>query len=49
MVVPLGGWKEKQSSLVAYTDVSILLMHKRANTLVAQDGVVQALLQLKKR
>ena len=48
MLVPLGGWKQEQSSLVAYMDVSILT-HKRPNTLVAWDGVVQALLQLKKR
>lgn len=28
MLVPLGGWKKEQSSLVAYMDVSILLVHK---------------------
>lgn len=44
-----GGWKKEQSSLVACVDVSILLMHKSTNTLVAGDGVVQALPQLKKR
>lgn len=29
----MGGWQQEQSSLVAYMDVSILLMHKRANPL----------------
>lgn len=38
MLVPLGGWKKEQSSLVANMDVSILLMHKRANTLGAWAG-----------